>query len=148
MVRTLALALLTGFWLWPMDSYAEDAPPSFTSRVFDGQSLSGLHVIGCEAGVENGLLVIKDGNGLVRAEHRYRDFVLELSFKPRRAEKYDSGIYFRCELPPEGKRDLRDRETTLEPRRATGSLQFLIRASTDNSTTEQHATRVSVVPFF
>jgi hypothetical protein len=103
MVRTLALALLTALWFLPLVSHADEASPGFTSRLFDGQSLTGWHVTGCEAGVENGLLVIKDGNGLVRADHRYRDFVLELSFKPRRAEKYDSGIYFRCELPPEGK---------------------------------------------
>lgn len=103
MVRTLALALLTALWFLPLASHADEASPGFTSRIFDGQSLTGWHVTGCEAGVENGLLVIKDGNGLVRADHRYRDFVLELSFKPRRAEKYDSGIYFRCELPPEGK---------------------------------------------
>jgi hypothetical protein len=72
-------------------------------KLFDGQSLQGWHVTGCEATVEEGLLVIKDGNGLVRADHRYRDFVLELSYKPRQKEKYDAGIYIRAELPAEGK---------------------------------------------
>ncbi|HTN76511.1 MAG TPA: DUF1080 domain-containing protein, partial [Pirellulaceae bacterium] len=71
--------------------------------LFDGKTLQGWHVTGCEAAVENGVLVIKEGNGLLRTDHRYRDFILEISYKPRQAEKYDSGIYIRGELPPEGK---------------------------------------------
>jgi len=77
--------------------------PSFKSSLFDGKTLAGWQVTGCEAVVENGLLVIKDGNGLVRTDHRYRDFVLEISYKPRLADKYDAGIYIRSELPPAGK---------------------------------------------
>ena len=73
------------------------------TQVFNGENLHGWHVTGCEAAVENGSLVLKDGNGFVRTDSRYRDFVLELSYKPRQAEKYDSGIYIRAELPAEGK---------------------------------------------
>jgi hypothetical protein len=78
-------------------------PTGVATKLFDGQSLAGWHVLGCKAGVEDGLLVLQEGNGFVRADHRYRDFVLELSWRPRKAEKYDSGIYIRAELPPEGK---------------------------------------------
>jgi hypothetical protein len=39
----------------------------------------------------------------VRTDHRYGDFVLELDWKSHKPEKWDSGIYFRCELPAEGK---------------------------------------------
>ncbi|MCA9221890.1 MAG: DUF1080 domain-containing protein [Planctomycetales bacterium] len=80
---------------------AEDQ--GFRQTLFNGENLNGWIVTGCQAGVEDGLLVIQDGDGLVRGEHRYRDFVLELSYRPRRESEYDSGIYFRCDLPTDGK---------------------------------------------
>ena len=45
---------------------------------------------------------ITDGNGCLRSDHRYRDFVLELSYRPLKEEAWDSGIFFRCEEPPAG----------------------------------------------
>jgi hypothetical protein len=75
----------------------------YTLSLFDGKSLDGWTVTGCEAVVEDGAILIKDGNGLVRTNHRYADFTLDLEWKALRAEKYDSGIYFRAKLPPEGK---------------------------------------------
>lgn len=81
-------------------AHAEE-PKGTTVAVFDGQSLSGWQVSGCQAGIEDGVLVIEKGDGFVRADHLYRDFVLELSWKPRRSEKYDSGIYIRAPLPKE-----------------------------------------------
>ncbi|MBI2826291.1 MAG: DUF1080 domain-containing protein [Planctomycetia bacterium] len=74
---------------------------TFTMSLFNGRDLAGWHVTRCEAGVEDGLLVLKDGNGFVRTDHRYRDFVLELDWRARKTEKWDSGIYFRSELPGE-----------------------------------------------
>jgi hypothetical protein len=67
--------------------------------LFNGQNLDGWTVTNCEARVENGSLVLKSGNGLVRAHHQYGDFTLELEWKARKAQMYDSGIYFRAELP-------------------------------------------------
>jgi hypothetical protein len=103
MLRRLILA-------WPLlvcaaaGASAQDAtPPQAKVSLFDGESLAGWVVTDCEAVVENGVLLIKDGNGLVRTDHRYRDFILEISYKPRRAERYDAGIYIRSELPAEGK---------------------------------------------
>ena len=95
------VALLSGFAAASIVHAAE--PAGVRSPAFNGQDLAGWHVTGCEAGVENGLLVVKDGNGFVRTDGRYRDFVLELDYKPRKAEMYDAGIYIRCELPAEGK---------------------------------------------
>lgn len=74
-----------------------------TYPLFNGQNLQGWKVLKCEAAVEDGKLVITGGDGLLRSESRYRNFVLELDYKPRKAEKYDSGIYFRCEEPEKGK---------------------------------------------
>src|SRR5687768_13390122 len=78
-------------------------PAGFRTDLLAGGNLNSWHVTGCEAGLEGELLVLKDGNGLVRSELRYRDFVLELDYRSRQKEKYDAGIYIRCEPPPEGK---------------------------------------------
>ena len=82
---------------------AAEEPTGVRYKLFNGENLDGWRVTGCQAGVEDGLLVIQEGDGLVRSDHQYRDFVLELDWRPRREEKWDSGIYIRSELPPEGK---------------------------------------------
>jgi hypothetical protein len=77
---------------------AEDSKGS-TVPLFNGKDLSGWHVTRCEAVVEDGAIFLKSGNGLVRTDHRYGDFVLELEWKALNPDRWDSGIYFRCELP-------------------------------------------------
>jgi hypothetical protein len=84
-------------------SLASAAEPGAKTTLFDGKTLQGWIVTGCKAEVADGALVITEGDGFVRTDHRYRDFILELSWKPRRTEKYDSGIYIRADLPAEGK---------------------------------------------
>lgn len=71
--------------------------------LFNGRDLSGWQVTGCEVAVEDGLLVLMSGDGFLRTDHRYADFVLEWSCRPRKAEAWDSGVYFRSELPTDGK---------------------------------------------
>jgi hypothetical protein len=71
--------------------------------LFDGQTLRGWHVTGCEAAVEEGALLLKEGDGFVRSDYRYRDFVLDLEWKAMKDEAWDSGIYFHAELPAEGR---------------------------------------------
>ncbi|MDX1946739.1 MAG: DUF1080 domain-containing protein [Pirellulaceae bacterium] len=73
------------------------------TKVFTGENLHGWHVTGCEAVAENGVLLLKSGDGFIRTDSRYRDFVLELSYRALQNEKYDAGIYIRAELPPPGK---------------------------------------------
>jgi hypothetical protein len=85
------------------DAAWADESFGFSMSLFNGHNLQGWHVTGCDVAVENGSLVLKSGNGLVRTDHRYGDFVLELDWKAHKLEKWDSGIYFRCELPPAGK---------------------------------------------
>jgi hypothetical protein len=75
------------------------ATEGVTTSLFNGKDLSGWHVTRCEAGVEDGSLVLQSGNGFVRTDHQYHDFVLELDWKARKAEMWDSGIYIRSELP-------------------------------------------------
>ncbi len=78
-------------------------PTGVTTKLFSSDSLEHFHITGCEVAIDNGLLVAKAGNGFVRSLSRYRDFVLELDYRSRQKEKYDAGIYIRCELPPEGR---------------------------------------------
>lgn len=84
-------------------SFAAPADPGVRQAVFNGKDLDGWKVTGCKVAVEDGSMVLLEGNGLVRTDHRYRDFILELKWRARQAADYDSGIYFRCELPPENK---------------------------------------------
>ena len=66
-------------------------------KLFDGETLNGWTVENdCEVAVEGGLLVLKSGNGWLRSDHTYSDFVLRLEWRALQAEKYDAGIYLRA----------------------------------------------------
>ena len=93
--------LLTALFISVTSIRGEDAPVK--QQLFNGQNLNGWHLTNCEAAVEDGRLVFKAGDGLIRTDHQYSDFVLELDWRAMKSEKYDSGIYIRCELPPAGK---------------------------------------------
>ena len=67
--------------------------------LFDGKSLDHWVITECDVAVEDGLLVLKAGEGLVRSKEQYGDFMLDIDWRARKAEAYDSGIYFRAELP-------------------------------------------------
>lgn len=98
-LRPLSIMVLAA-WL---SMHVAPAAEGYRSSLFNGQNLDGWVVTGCDAGVEDGLLVLKAGDGLVRTLERHGDFVLELDWRPRRDGDYDSGIYIRADLPPEGK---------------------------------------------
>ena len=101
MKNLFALALLAGI-ASPVSAVADD-PAGVRLSLFNGENLDGWHVTGCQAAVENGLIVLQEGNGLVRTDHQYRDFILELSWRARKDDKWDSGIYIRANLPSEGR---------------------------------------------
>ncbi len=82
-------------------SSAEDAGKSV--ELFNGKDLTGWEVIGCEAVVTDGAILIKSGNGLVQTKRRYADFTLELEWKALKSDRWDSGIYFRYESVPPGR---------------------------------------------
>ena len=67
--------------------------------IFNGKDLTGWTSTGAVTAVEDGALVIKDGNGFVRYDKELTDFVLEIEWKPLRDKDYDSGLYFRAGLP-------------------------------------------------
>ncbi|MGE0610613.1 MAG: DUF1080 domain-containing protein [Pirellulales bacterium] len=82
---------------------AEDLP-SYRLPLFNGTDLTGWHVTDCDVAVEDGNLVLKAGDGFVRTDHRYADFILELDWRAAKASDYDSGIYLRSELPADRKK--------------------------------------------
>lgn len=71
-------------------------PTGSTIDLLDGRSLDGWTVEGeCEAAIEAGLLVLKKGNGWLRSDLQYRDFVLHVEWKSVKPADYDSGVYVR-----------------------------------------------------
>jgi hypothetical protein len=101
MNRLATELLLAALFVVPMSRAEELA--GHRTVLFDGQTLDNFVVSGCDAVVEKGVLLAKGGNGFIRSQSRYRDFVLELEYRALQKEKYDAGIYIRCELPPEGR---------------------------------------------
>jgi hypothetical protein len=109
---TLALAALAMTLAAATVASAADAPAPAQGKaklnygpgvtLFDGKSLDGWKVIGCEAEVKDGAIFLKAGNGVVRTEKQYTDFVIEYEWKALKADDWDSGLYFRCDDPPPG----------------------------------------------
>lgn len=71
--------------------------------LFDGRTLDGWDVIACEAVVQDGAILLKSGNGLVQTKKKYRDFALEYEWKALKDDRWDSGVYFRYDVVPEGR---------------------------------------------
>jgi hypothetical protein len=78
---------------------ASAADDDFQFALFNGKDLAGWDITNCKVAVENGALVLKEGNGFVRSNLKYGDFVLELDWRALQASKYDSGIYVRSQFP-------------------------------------------------
>ena len=68
-----------------------------TSSLFDGKSLDGWTVEnGAKVEIQDGLLLLKDGDGWLRSNHVYTDFKLHVEWKALKEDKYDAGIYLRA----------------------------------------------------
>jgi len=98
--RRTSIALLAPGLLWFVAGWAGAAEPV---SLFDGKTLEGWDVIGCEALVHDGAILLKSGNGLVQAKKRYKDFVLEYEWKALNPKMWDSGVYFRYDTVPPGR---------------------------------------------
>jgi hypothetical protein len=90
--------LLAATLLLPSVLLAEDAPKVDEKWIslFDGKTLDGWRVEHCRAEVQDGCIFLKSGNGWVRREKSYGDFVLELEWKAVKQDKYDSGVFIRA----------------------------------------------------
>ena len=83
----------------------KEAKPPEDKRVslFDGKTLDGWTTLKCEASVDEGDILIIEGNGLIQSEKKYGNFVLEFEWKALGDDKWDSGVYFRYDTVPEGR---------------------------------------------
>jgi hypothetical protein len=68
--------------------------------LFDGKTLEGWDVLKCEAEVQGGAILLKEGNGLVQTKQQYADFVFEFEWKALKDDAWDSGVYFRYQEVP------------------------------------------------
>jgi hypothetical protein len=96
--------LVAATLLLPNVLFAQDtakAGEKFVS-LFDGKTLDGWKVENCEVEIQDGCIFLKGGNGWLRSEKTYGDFVLELEWKALKKERYDSGVFIRAVPPPAG----------------------------------------------
>jgi hypothetical protein len=93
------LASLTLVIVFVAHARAQVAKP-----LFDGKSLDGWVVTDCKVEIQDGALLLKEGNGLVRTKEKYGDFTLAWECKPLADDNWDAGVYFRWDLPlPKGR---------------------------------------------
>ena len=101
-VLLFAAAILTSC----SDFEGEQASESAESKrvaLFDGKTMDGWTVITCEAIVDNGDILLKEGNGLVQTKQQYSNFILEFECIALRDDNWDSGVYFRYNVVPENR---------------------------------------------
>jgi hypothetical protein len=88
-----AVAIVAGCGLlWAIGLVATAKEPV---ELFNGKDFRGWKVLGCEAEVRDGAILLKAGNGMVQTERQYGDFLLELDWKNLKADHFDSGVFFR-----------------------------------------------------
>jgi len=85
------------------DEKASESAGSKRVALFDGKTLEGWTVINCEAIVDNGDILLKEGNGLVQTQQQYGNFILEFECIALREDNWDSGVYFRYNVVPENR---------------------------------------------
>jgi hypothetical protein len=95
-ILMIVLLLVAAFCAGCKSKKAEDGI-GVRVALFDGKTLAGWTVLDCEATVDNGDLLIVEGNGLIQTEKKYGDFILEWEWKPLKDSEWDSGVYFRYE---------------------------------------------------
>lgn len=68
------------------------------SCLFSGKSLEGWTVENsAKIEIQDGNLLLKDGDGWLRSHHVYADFQLHVEWKALKADTYDAGIYLRAQ---------------------------------------------------
>jgi len=92
-----ALVFVAGSWLTPVGAGDSPARDGVTIPLFDGSTLQGWTVVNeAQVTAKDGVLLLKDGNGWLRSDLQYRDFLLHVEWKALKESKYDAGIYVRA----------------------------------------------------
>ncbi len=102
MTFRLASLMFANMWALILTT-AAGAVAAEPVSLFDGRTLDGWTVLGCEAVVQDGAILLQAGNGLVQSAKKYRDFTFEYEWKALKADGWDSGVYFRYDEVPAGR---------------------------------------------
>ena len=82
----------------PLSAQSSRPAGGHVSCLFNGKSLDGWAVEnGAKVEIQDGNLLLKDGDGWLRSHHVYADFQLHVEWKALKAETYDAGIYLRAQ---------------------------------------------------
>jgi hypothetical protein len=99
MLPRYVLLLVSALALPVVTSCGKAEPAGAEFALFNGKDLTGWTVTECETEIKDGVLLLKAGEGWIRTDHQYADFVLSWECKNLKADSYDSGVHFRAELP-------------------------------------------------
>ena len=67
-------------------------------KIFDGKTLDGWTAEnGCRADVAKGTIRLLEGNGWLRSDRTFGDFLLHVEWKAEKDAMYDAGIYIRTQ---------------------------------------------------
>ena len=101
MISTLMGCVVLSFAMAPLAAQDAQARCGHTTCLFNGKSLDSWTVEnGAKVEIQDGNLLLKDGDGWLRSHHVYADFQLHVEWKALKADTYDAGIYLRAQ--PEG----------------------------------------------
>ncbi len=68
----------------------------YAYSLFDGKTLNGWTIENkCKADVDKGKIRLHEGNGWLRSDHQYGDFLLQVEWKAEKETGYDGGIFVR-----------------------------------------------------
>jgi hypothetical protein len=96
LASVLFLCVMAFACLWSRSTQAADLT-GVELPLFNGETLDGWKVEGnAQIAVQDGMLHLQSGNGWLRSEHQYSDFILYVEWKAMQSETYDSGIYIRA----------------------------------------------------
>ena len=73
----------------------DDHQPSYRLKLFNGRDLCGLQISGCQVSIEKTTLVIRSSSGVIRADHRYTDFILEYDWFVPKSALGEWTVFFR-----------------------------------------------------
>ncbi len=84
---------------WVAAAQADDAAlKGHQSSLFDGKTLNGWTIEnGCQVSVKDGQLLLEGGDGWLRSDHTYGNFVMHVEWKALQEKVYDAGIYIRTQ---------------------------------------------------
>lgn len=77
---------------------ASAAAAGVSYSMFDGKTLDGWTIENdCQVDVNRGTIRLLEGNGWLRSDHQYADFLLHVEWQAQKKQGYDAGIYIRTQ---------------------------------------------------